>query len=178
MYFYKLAGLLLLVIMVAGCGDNLAPSGEDRRTSVTGGSVGGSVSQKSPDFSLSATNGSTITLASSLVGKKGAVLYFTMWCPICDSHQSNMRSSVVPAFPDVNFYLVDYVSGSASAAAGAASASGYNDFITLADSGKTLLTIFGATMGTTIVIDSIGIVRMNEDYRDGTTLRSVLAALP
>ncbi len=112
-----------------------------------------------------------------MAGKKAAVFYFTMWCPICDSHQSNLRTSVVPSFPDVNFYLVDYVSGSVSGAANAVSASGYTDFAILADIDKSMLGIFGATMGTTIVIDNAGVVRMNEDYKDGVTLRSVLAAL-
>lgn len=178
MYFCKLAALLLLVIMISACGNNLIPSGEDKRASVPAGSIGGNLNQKSPDFTLSATNGSTVTLASSLSGKKGAVFYFTMWCPICDTHQSNLRSTIVPSFPDVNVYLVDYVSGSVSSAASAASASGYADFITLADSSKILLNIFGATMGTTIVIDSSGSIRMNEDYRDGAALRSILSGLP
>jgi hypothetical protein len=37
---------------------------------------------------------------------------------------------------------------------------------------------YQATMGTTVVIDSTGIIRMNEDYRDGSQLRTVLAGLP
>jgi len=37
---------------------------------------------------------------------------------------------------------------------------------------------YKGTMGTTVVIDSAGIVKMNEDYRDGSNLQSVLAGLP
>jgi len=33
-------------------------------------------------------------------------------------------------------------------------------------------------MGTTVVIDSAGIVNMNEDYKDGVKLRAVLGELP
>jgi peroxiredoxin len=176
----RIAGLIMLIFCMTGCGDNLFPSGEDKRPSIQAGSSGGSVSQKAPDFSVPDINGSTVTLASSIAGKKGAVFYFTMWCPICDIHMSSMRSSVAPSFPDVNFFLVDYVSGSIAGSASSATANGYAGgvFTTLADTNHTLLTTFQGTMGTTVVIDSTGIVRMNEDYRDGTNLRSTLAALP
>jgi hypothetical protein len=33
-------------------------------------------------------------------------------------------------------------------------------------------------MGTTVVIDKAGVVRMNEDYKDGLRLQAVLAGLP
>jgi hypothetical protein len=33
-------------------------------------------------------------------------------------------------------------------------------------------------MGTTVVIDRTGTVRMNEDFKDGTRLQTVLTALP
>lgn len=180
MYFFRIYGILLLLISMAGCGDNLFPSGEDRRPAIQAGSSGGSVSQKAPDFNVSDISGATVTLASSTSAKKGAVFYFTMWCPVCDSHMNNMRASIVPSFPDVNFYLVDYVSGSIAGTAGAASANGYAGgvFTILADTDHTLLNNFQATMGTTVVIDSAGIIRMNEDYRDGTNLNSTLTALP
>ncbi len=180
MYSCKIFVVLLSLVFSAGCGDNLFPSGNDKRPSVLAGSSGGDVNQKAPDFSLPDINGSTVTLASSIAGKKGAVFYFTMWCPICDSHMSSIRSSVAPSFPDMNFFLVDYVSGSVAGASSAASANGYAGgvFTTLADTNHTLTNTFQGTMGTTVVIDSTGIIRMNEDYRDGTNLRSTLAALP
>ena len=175
----RIAGLLLFLVCMAACGDNLFPSGEDKRPSVLAGSNGGNVGQKAPDFSVQDINNATVTLASSTSGKKGAVFYFTMWCPICDSHMSSMRATVAPSFPDVNFYLVDYVSGSIAGSAGAASANGYAGgmFTTLADTNHTLTGNFQGTMGTTVVIDSFGIVRMNEDYRDGAHLLSTLATL-
>jgi peroxiredoxin len=168
------------VLVCAGCGDNLFPSDEDKRPAVQEGSSGGAVGQKAPDFSVPDTNGTAVTLASSLAGHKGAVFYFTMWCPICDTHMSNMRSFIAPLFPDVNFFLVDYVSGSVSEAANAASANGYAGgvFTTLADFGHTLETNFQGTMGTTVVVDNTGTIRMNEDFRDGARLRDTLAGLP
>jgi len=78
MYSCKIFLALLSLVFIAGCGDNLFPSGEDKRPSIQAGSSGGGVSQKAPDFSLPDTNGSTVTLASSIAGKKGAVFYFTM----------------------------------------------------------------------------------------------------
>jgi hypothetical protein len=33
-------------------------------------------------------------------------------------------------------------------------------------------------MGTTVVVDNTGIIRMNEDFRDGTRLQATLAGLP
>lgn len=92
---------------------------------------------------------------------------------------SQIQDTVVPLSPDVNFFLVDYVSGSVSDAAGSATANGYAGgvFTTLADTNHTLTSNFQGTMGTTVVIDNSGIIRMNEDYRDGANLRSTLAAL-
>jgi peroxiredoxin len=183
MFSFKALGSLLIIVsmpILSGCGDNLAPSGADQRPTVQTGSTGPSVSQKAPDFSVSDINGNIVTLASALAARKAAVFYFTMWCPICDVHMSSIRSSIAPSFPSVGFYLVDYVSGSVSDASGAASANGYSGgiFTTLADTNHTLSNNFLGTMGTTVVVDNAGIIRMNEDYRDGTRLQAILAGLP
>ncbi len=167
MYFARSAVLLFVFFLLAGCGDNLFPSGDDKRPEVQPGTTGPSVGQKAPDFSLPDIHGAPVTLSSTLAGRKGAVLYFTMWCPICDSHMSNMRSTVLPAFPDVGFFVVDYVSGSVSNALSAATSAGYagGGFTVLADVGQIVLGSYQATMGTTVVIDGAGIVRMNETTR-------------
>ena len=177
---YRAVFLLILLVLLPACGDNLFPSGDDKRAPVSADSSGGSVSQKTPDFSVSDIHGATVTQATAIAGKKGAVFYFTMWCPICDSHMSDMRTSITPSFPDVNFFLVDYVSGNVVGAARAAAENGYaiGVFTTLADTDHTLLKIFQATMGTTVVIDNGGIVRMNEDYRDGVNLRKTISGMP
>lgn len=178
MCFARKCCLLLVLFVLAGCGDNMLPSGEDKRPAVQPGSTGPFVGQKAPDFSVSDTSGTIVTLPSALVSRKGIVLYFTMWCPICDSHMSNMRG-MIPSFPTVGFYAVDYVSGTISDAANSASANGFaGSFMILADTGHILLNNLQATMGTTVVIDSTGIIRMNEDYRDGSRLNSTLAGLP
>lgn len=180
MYSARLFCFLFLCLTLAGCGDNLIPSDSDKRPTVEAGTVGPAVSQKAPDFSVSDTDGTTVTLAGALSGRKGIVLYFTMWCPICDSHMNNMRAVVAPSFSTVGFYLVDYVSGSVDGAAGAAAANGYTGgiFTTLADLGQIMLGSYQATMGTTVVIDGSGVILMNEDYKDGTRLQEVLSGLP
>jgi peroxiredoxin len=180
MCFARLFSCLLLLILITGCGDNLIPSGEDKRPAVQPGTTGSAVGQNAPEFSVANINGSTVDLASALTGKRAVVLYFTMWCPICDAHMSNMRSNVIPSFPTVAFYAVDYVSGSVADAASAAAAGGYAGpaFTVLADVGHILLNGYQATMGTTVVIDKTGVVRMNEDYKDGSRLQAVLNALP
>ena len=180
MRFVNLVCSLVLLLFVAGCGDNLDPSGDDRRPVVQAGTTGSVVGQNVLEFSVSDTGGNTVTLSTALASRKAAVFYFTMWCPICDSHMSHMRSTTIPQFPTVGFFAVDYVSGSIADAGSAASQNGYagGEFTILADIGNAMLKSYQGTMGTTVVIDSSGIVRMNEDYRDGSRLLSVLAALP
>jgi hypothetical protein len=93
---------------------------------------------------------------------------------------SHMRSSEIPAFPGVRFYAVDYVSGTVADARNAELTNGYDGsgFTVLADTQQTVLGLYQATMGTTVVIDRTGVVRMNEDFKDGTRLDAALAVLP
>lgn len=181
----RFARLLIVPIFCAlvGCGsmaDDLAPSDDDRRPAVEAGSSGTSVSQRALDFSLPDVDGNPVTLAAALAGHKGIVLYFTMWCPVCDSHMSHMVQEIIPGQPDVAFYAVDYVSGSVAGARDAQAANGYlNSGLTvLADIDTSVILSYQGTMGTTVVIDAGGIVRMNEDYRNGSRLREILTALP
>jgi peroxiredoxin len=172
---------LFVVLLTAGCGDitdDLVPSGDDQRPPVVAGSLGPDVGQVSPDFTLSDTLANPVTLSSELATADAVVLYFNMWCPICDSHMSHIRTDVRPDFPSVDFVMVDYVTGSVSNARSAQVSNGYTDFVVLADTAQSVLDLYHATMGTTVVIDSTGVVRMNEDYKDGTRLRTVLEALP
>jgi peroxiredoxin len=172
---------LIAVLLTAGCGDitdDLVPSGDDKRPTVVAGSPGPDVGQVAPDFTLSDTLGNPVTLSSEFATMDGMVLYFNMWCPICDSHMSHIRTDVAPDFPSVDFLMVDYVTGSVSAARSAQLSNGYTDFTVLVDVGQSVLDQYHATMGTTVVIDSTGVVRMNEDYKDGVKLRNVLEALP
>lgn len=182
MYFARILWFLLTLCLLTGCGDNLIPSGADRRPAVQTGTTGPAVGQIAPGLSLPATdtNDNPVVLSDVLSVKRGIVLYFTMWCPICDTHMSIMRASILPSFPAVSFYLVDYVSGSVAEAAGAVLANGYagGGFTTLADTSHFLLNSYQATMGTTVVLDQTGTIRMNEDFKDGSRLQTALLALP
>lgn len=177
--------ILLMLVLLPGCGgmtDDLLPSGSDKRPAVQCGIPGSAVCQNAPDFTLTDTLGTSVTLSSVITGTgvRGAVLYFTMWCPICDTHMNNMLTYILPVHPDVRFFLVDYVSGSVADAANAQLVNGYwgSGFTVLADIDQSVLSQYQATMGTTVVVDASGVVRMNEDYKDGVRLQSVLNALP
>jgi peroxiredoxin len=176
-------GILLLFFLLGACGemaDDLTPSGKDQRPTFAAGTVGWGVGQNAPPFSTPDINNTTVDLAAALSGKKGAVLYFTMWCSICDGHMMDTVDNVMPDFADVGFFAVDYLTGSVTQAKEAASNAGYlnSGFTILADLNRQLARDYNATMGTTIVIDSSGVVRMNEDYKDGARLRIALAELP
>lgn len=172
--------LIVLFFMVSGCGD-LYPSGEDKRVPVDSNTVGAGVGQIAPDFSLSDTESNTVTMSAELAGVDGIVLYFTMWCPICDSHMDHMRKQVIPNYPNVSFLIVDYVSGTIELSRRAQEENGYTDLTALVDNIQHVLTLYDATMGTTIVIGnagSQGTVLMNEDYKDSVKLTSTLDSLP
>ena len=173
--------LLGISLGLAGCDgitDDLLPSGDDIRQTVEAGTSGTQVGQLSPDFSVFDTLGNSRGLYDELSRSTGVVLYFTMWCPICETHMSHMRAEVMPQFPAVQFYLVDFVSGSVDASRAAQVSNKYEDIDTLVDTNQALLSLYQASMGTTVVIDSAGnIVRMNEDYKDSVKLVETLRAL-
>jgi thiol-disulfide isomerase/thioredoxin len=175
--------LSVTILLVGGCGsvqNDLLPSGADKRQPAQQGITGHSVGQQAPDFTVSDTLGNTVSLSSSLSHHRGIVIYFTMWCPVCDAHMSSLRDSVIPNNPDILFFAVDYVSGTVSEARNAELSNGYggSGFMVLADTSQMVLGLYNGTMGTTVVIDRGGTVRMNEDYKNGTRLQSVLSELP
>ncbi|HEB81717.1 MAG TPA: redoxin domain-containing protein [Gammaproteobacteria bacterium] len=178
---FRYALLLLIGMLLSACGDmtdDLLPSGDDKRPPVEEGTSGTQVGQQAPDFSLYDTLGNSRGLYTELATAEAVVLYFNMWCPICDAHASHMRADIMPAFPNVQFFLVDYVTGSITDSRAAQEANGYTDMDVLVDIGQEQFDAYRASMGTTVVIDTAGIVQMNEDYKDGARLRSTLEQLP
>jgi hypothetical protein len=177
--------LFVLLVLVAGCGgmtDDLVPSGSDRQPPVTPGSTGYLPGQIAPDFTIPDMQGNSVTLSSVITttGVKAAVFYFTMWCPICWTHMDDILNVQIPAFPNVRFYAVDYVNGTIADVQQSALNTGYSGkaLMILADTQNIVENLYHGTMGTTFVVDSAGIVRMNEDYKDGVRLHTVLAGLP
>ena len=173
--------LIALAFAVTAC-DDLYPSGEDKRAPVDSSTIGASVGQMAPDFDLSDTEGDIVTMFTELFNHDAVVLYYTMWCPICDSHMSHLRASVIPNYPNVRFLIVDYVSGTVELSRSAQISNGYTDMTVLVNNiPQDVLSLYEATMGTTVVIEnagSHGIVRMNEDYKDSVKLTTTLDALP
>jgi peroxiredoxin len=186
MGFAKLRMLLFAIgmIMIAGCngtGDDLNPSDTDNTPPPQPGTVGIAVGQTAPDFTLSDTLANDVTLSSVVPTTEGVVIYFSMeWCPVCEVHLDNLRASVIPAFPQVRFYVVDYTCSSVAGALNWEQASGYvgGGWTVLADTSQNVLNLYQATMGTTVVIDKAGVIQMNEDYKDGERLREILTSLP
>jgi len=176
----------MATLLLAGCGNNLVPSGADNRPQVVPGSIGFLPGQKAPNFTLSDSLGNPFTLYDHLAGgaapAKAVVLYFTMWCPICTSHTDHLLFNTVPLYAargPVVYGVVDYVSGSAAGARAMEMASGYagSAFTVLADVNLGLFNRVNAAMGTTVLIDSYGTVLMNEDYRTGANLSALLNAV-
>ena len=168
--------LLSICCFLMACNEDLKPSDTDKRPSVQAGSEGNYVGQLAVDFSLENSLQESINLNDELQTNDAVVLYFTMWCPLCDSHMSSLRQNVKPDFPNVRFLIVDYVSGSLTQSRSAQLANGYASETVLPDTEHLLLTQFAGTMGSTIVIKADRSILMNEDYKE-SKLISLLANL-
>lgn len=178
--------MLAALLMLTACGntlDDLTPSGEDLRPAVTANTVGSQPTQIAADFSAPATNGTIFKLSDYLAGgafsSDAVVLYFTMWCPICISHTDHLLFNIIPQFQGrgtVVYVLVDYVSGSIASTTVSEAVNGYagSVFTSIADENQTILNQLNGAMGKTIVINNAGIIQMNEDFRTGDKLISVL----
>ncbi|MDH5637901.1 MAG: peroxiredoxin family protein [Nitrospinota bacterium] len=175
--YSKIAAPLMALTLLAGCGmmDDMAPSGADNR----GSSAALAVGDMAPEFTMPDIWGQTHTLSGQLANKRGVVLYFAMWCPICDSHMQSIMRGPLKNHPDVDFLIVDYVSGTVEGGKQAAMAGGYaqSPFIILVDERQKVMKSFGATMGTTVVIGKDLVIRMIEDYKSQTQLEEALAGL-
>ena len=163
--------MIVSILLLSGCSDlmdDLNPVGSDKSSTL---------SQAAADTAVLDSLSNTVNMPSDYTGTP-VVLYFTMWCPICDQHTTDMLNNTVPNFPGVEFFLVDYVSSSVAQVRSNELGGGYGaSFTTLADINNLLENYYDGTMGTTVVIDSAGAIRMNEDYLDGSRLRTMLGSL-
>lgn len=184
--------LALVPLCLLGCdgiAGDLWPSNRDKRHhppaqddgQTVSPSTGPGVGQIAPDFSTVDSRNGSVRLSEMLSESDTPpiVLYFTMWCPICNSHMDHMIRNVLPDFPDARFFVVDYISNSVAGVRSNADDNGYADarITVLADLDHAMLTDYDATMGSTIVLDATGTVRMNEDYKNGARLLQVLEDL-
>ncbi|MDH5510134.1 MAG: peroxiredoxin family protein [Nitrospinota bacterium] len=175
--FSKIAAAMMALTLLAGCGmtDDLAPSGADNR----GSSAALAVGDMAPEFTMPDIWGQPHSLTGQLAARRGVVLYFAMWCPICDSHMQSILRGPLKNYPDVDFLIVDYVSGTVEGGKRAAMSGGYaqSPFIILVDERQKVLNTYGATMGTTVVIGKDLVIRMIEDYKSPARLEEALAGL-
>jgi peroxiredoxin len=180
--------LILILAILAGCsgtGDDLLPSGEDQRPTIVDGAIGGRPGNTAPDFALITTVNSNFTLSDYPRGganeAEAVVLYFTMWCPICSAHMDQIQFEIMPKFAgaDVIYLAVDYLSDSVIITRQSQLEAGFSDgdWLAAPDPGQVVTSIFQGTMGTTVVIDPDGIVRLNEDFRTGENLVRILTEL-
>jgi len=187
-YGQYLASMLLLLLTLTGCGgtsDDLIPSGQDKRPPVTAGESGGRPGNISPNFALITTDNQTFTLSDyrqgSAKGGDAVVLYFTMWCPVCSAQMDQIQFDIMPKFPTakITYLAVDYLSGDTAITRQSQQDAGFNGggWLAAADPGQVVTSIYKATMGTTVVIDKNGLVRMNEDFRTGENLTAILKEL-
>lgn len=177
--FFQRLLLLCSVFFLASCSDiddDLNPSGSDKRVDGVAGEIGPHLGQKIADFSLTTTEGNIYTRDELLAAGQPLVFYFTLWCPICDTHMSHYRNQLAPDFPGVNYLPVDFVSGGISASRDSQISAGYRNVTTLVDD-RTLEKAVEGSMGTTVVVGLDGLIHLNEDYKTGDRLRQVLETL-
>ena len=161
-----------LSFLIAGCQEDLLPS-NDQLESNSVAEVGSTLEDLSFDLSTDEQQ----SLSNRLQDSDAVVLYFTMWCPVCDSHMSHIRQSIQPNYPNVDFVFVDYISGSISASRGAQESSGYTDFDVIADFDDVLQNRLGGNMAITLVVDKNFVVQLNEEFKTGSQLINTLNRL-
>lgn len=153
----SLAIIILSLSFISACSDDLNPSSSDKRSNT------GAISE---DFSVTDNEGNLITLSEELTTNDAVLLYFTMWCTVCDSHMSSLRENVKPKYENVRYLLVDYVSANIPQSAGTQSAFGYRSETVIADTTHTLLAQYDGGMGKTIIIHKDMSILLNEDYKE------------
>lgn len=166
--FMPLILLMLCGVLLQGCVDDLAPSDKDERSFEAA---------TTESFTMTDTDGQTLHLETLLEENDAVVLYFTMWCPLCDSHMSHLSTNYIGEYPNVAFIMVDYVSSTVDQSRRSKIENGYQSSLVVADVSQDVLNRFGATMASTVVINVEGQVVLNEDYKNGARLKVALDSL-
>lgn len=168
MHLIKLLSLLMALSLLTGCLEDLNPDDKDIRSDTD------LAPKTSEGFTAITSLNETINLEDELLINDAVVLYFTMWCPLCDSHMSHIRSHVIDNYTNVRFYMVDYVSANVSQVRSSQLANGYAGLQLLVDNNQSLLSQYQATMASVVVIDDKNQILLNEDYKNGARLIDVL----
>lgn len=168
MRLIKLFTLCFLLISLTACVEDLNPESKDLRSKID---LAPSISN---NFIATTTVNESINLEDELLNYDAVVLYFTMWCPTCDSHMSHIQQHVMDNYTNVRFLMVDYVSANTSQSRSLQVSNGYGAFTVLSDSNQSLLNQYEATMASVVVIDDQNRILLNEDYKTGTRLINTL----
>lgn len=168
MRLIKLLPLIATLSLLTGCLEDLNPDSTDLRSEED------LAPKVSGDFSATTSLNDSMNLADELLINDAIVLYFTMWCPLCDSHMSHIQNDVMGNYPNVQFYMVDYVSGNVSQSRSSQVANGFGSLQLLVDNNQSLLNQYTATMASVIVIDDQNQILLNEDYKNGARLIDAL----
>ncbi len=90
-----------------------------------------------------------------------------------------IRDWIMPNYPHVRFFAVDYVSSTVAEARYQEVDKGFDGsgFTVLADTNRAVYGRYNATMATTVVIDRNGVIRMNEGYKNARLIEA-LKGLP
>lgn len=171
-YNVRIALLCMGVLLLSACQEDLLPS-NDPLTSEQAAREGEIID----DLMFTLSDGTVTNLSSRLANADGVVLYFTMWCPVCDSHMNHIRKKIQPIFPNIDFIFVDYISGSIAYTQDAQQALGYSNSWVIADFDNGLENYFNGSMASTIIIDKNFIVRLNSGFKTGDEIERALQAL-
>jgi len=170
--FFKLL-LSVLMVFLMGCQEDLMPSNNPIESNSFAGKKGNTLD----DISMQSTDGSSLQLSTLLNEHDGVVLYFTMWCPVCDSHMSHIQNQYITTYPNIKFVFIDYIASSLNQAKNNQQANGYQALDVVSDASGELQTLFKGTMATTVIIDKNFIVRLNQTYPNDQTFRHALEQL-
>ncbi len=105
------------------------------------------------------------SLSDRLNNHDGVVLYFTMWCPVCDNHMQSIRNDLVVQYANIDFVFIDYVSASATSSRATQLNNGYSDFDVISDTDGYLEDTLQGSMGSLVLIDKNFTVVFSEVFK-------------
>ena len=168
----------MIITFTFQCANNFSDIFPDSTDKTGSNSASGQAGTISTNLQVTDMYGNQYPLYNDLAGVKGSVYYFTMWCSICMAHSGEIINNIKPSYTGFNYFLVDYVSSTPSQTRQLSDYFAFTGLIgVLNDGSGSLLSYFHATMSSVVVIDSTGRIQMNEDFKDGSRLRSVLQSL-
>ncbi len=129
------------------------------------------------DFTVNLNTEQDYSLSERLNNYDGIVLYFTMWCPVCDNHMQLLRSDFVAQYPNVDFVLVDYVSASAANSRTTQLNNGYRDFNVISDRDDYLENVLDGAMARVVLIDKNFTVVFSELFKNHLDLAAAIEGL-